>query len=304
MLLCISSLRDFAFKSNALSLPLPNYKRPVMSSRQLLVCNLCGQDKFKSSYGLRQHQRTSKRCASVVRAARGNLNLSLFGTGNDNTQLDPNAPHGRSSRQSLVEIESQIAEDNNLLSANDWEECSILSVQDEGVWGFAEYDWNLNEQEITPAEAPLHDFKHYARTTTIQNCVQLSIYEQSAINLMHLLRKKGATLDTYDAVMKWHMKELGDNDKSHFISQRKLFKMLHKRYNLDGYCQTQQLILPSLRAKVEITWHNACQNVVSLLTIPCLSDNDFLHFDDNPLAPPPDNIEYLEDINTNLAYTG
>ena len=121
---------------------------------------------------------------------------------------------------------------------------------------------------------------------------------------MHLLRKKGATLDTYDEVLKWHLEEKGDRHPHHFISRAKIFKMLHQRYNIPkNYLQKKEITLPSTGARVKLVHFDARQNVVNLLTDPRFGDDDWLHFDNNPLAPPPNKIKWLEDINTGKSYT-
>ena len=102
--------------------------------------------------------------------------------------------------------------------------------------------------------------------------------------------------------MKWHLQATNDNDPKHFISRAKLFKMLRKRYNLEDYQRMTTITLPSSKAKVNLLWHDAKRNVVSLLTDPRFHDDDFLHFDKNPLAPPPDNLNHLADINTGKSY--
>ena len=41
---------------------------------------------------------------------------------------------------------------------------------------------------------------------------------------------------------------------------------------------------------------------VSLLTDPRLKDEDYLFWGDNPFAPPPESVEYIEDLNTGEAH--
>ena len=60
--------------------------------------------------------------------------------------------------------------------------------------------------------------------------------------------------------------------------------------------------MPSSRAKVDIVCHDARDMVVSLLTDPRITDDDYLFFDNNPLAPPPEDLDYLGDINTGAAH--
>jgi len=82
---------------------------------------------------------------------------------------------------------------------------------------------------------------------------------------------------------------------------------LANRYNykLNGGSKLYNVttkVLPGTGAKVDIVWHDFGEQVVSLLTDPRFTDKDFLHWDNNPSACPPDNLDYIADINTGEAY--
>ena len=108
----------------------------------------------------------------------------------------------------------------------------------------------------------------------------------------------------YDEVMKWHKEATGDPfDDDAYLSRKKMIKKLAKRYNFpDKLVMEKEVILPSSGAKVNIVYHDAHDQLVSLLTDPRFGDEDWLHFDDDPLAPLLDELKYLEDINTGLSY--
>ena len=98
-----------------------------------------------------------------------------------------------------------------------------------------------------------------------------------------------------------------------YIPRAQLLRMLAKRHNFyrDGdpilstgvpqMCEKTDVILPHSKAKVDVITHDAAEQLTRLLTDPRFGDEDFLHFDNNPLQPPPDNLEYLADINTGKA---
>ena len=102
-------------------------------------------------------------------------------------------------------------------------------------------------------------FKGYVRDA-FQNFARLSPDEKTAIKIMHKLMKKKATLDTYEAVMEWHLKESGQlqhhqalGDSKHFISRKKLMTKLKKRYNMDHkYATPHKLILPHTNSKIVV----------------------------------------------------
>ena len=158
---------------------------------------------------------------------------------------------------------------------------------------------------------PLLQFKEYVMNAR-QHYVKLDLLEVSAIKLMDTLRRKKATLDTYDAIMEWHFKQIGvlhENEKlgdtKDYLSRKVLIPRLAARYNKDpkNLVQVNEIVLPSSCSKVKIVWHDARDCVVSLLTDPRVEDKDYLFFDDDPFAPPPDDLRYIGDVNTGSAYT-
>jgi hypothetical protein len=67
--------------------------------------------------------------------------------------------------------------------------------------------------------------------------------------------------------------------------------------------QVTKITLPSSKAKVQIVWNDAREAMVSLLSDPRITDEDYLFFENNPLSTPPDNLNYVADLNTGRAYT-
>ena len=176
-------------------------------------------------------------------------------------------------------------------------------------------DDDMFEPHVPPIHAQMStkaigDFKKYVIHAR-QNFLPLEKGEVAAIKVLDILRKKRATLDTYPDIMEWHFRESGSikphetlADETLYISRESLMKRLSKRYNMDpkNLVPKRHIVLPSSRTKVGIVWHHARDCVVSLLTDPRLSDNDYLFFGNDPLAPPPENLAYIADINTGTAY--
>jgi hypothetical protein len=178
----------------------------------------------------------------------------------------------------------------------------IIAFQDDDSWGIGWLQDDDEEDENGPAGQALRDFKEFVAQARDHSC-KLSYYEKESIKLMHLLRRKGASLDTYDAVMKWHLETSGNRNPQAFISRHTIMKMLGERYNIPRtYLKERTIVLPSSGAKVNLIYHDARDIVVSLLTDPRFSDDDFLHFNNDPLAPPPDDLDYIADLNMGLAY--
>lgn len=133
---------------------------------------------------------------------------------------------------------------------------------------------------------------------------------RAAIQLLDILRRKKAPLDTYEEVMKWHLRDkkelldgqnLGECDA--YISRKVLLKKLKARYNMhDKFPYQKEIVLPFSRAKVKVVCMEARDCIESLLTDPRLKDSDFDFFDNDPFAPPPGNLTYVAGAQTGKAY--
>lgn len=152
-------------------------------------------------------------------------------------------------------------------------------------------------------------FKEYVRNA-YQNFAKLEEKEWRAAQLLRTLLKKKASLDTYEAVLEWHLVAAGKmregsslGNCTHYVSRKKLMDKLRKRYNMDKkYAQPKEIVLPFSKTRV-VVWRKHARDIVqSILTDPRWKDEDFLYFEDNPFAPPPDDLDYIGDVNTGKAY--
>ena len=64
----------------------------------------------------------------------------------------------------------------------------------------------------------------------------------------------------------------------------------------------KQLMLPHSKSRIDLVIHDAKFQIQALLTDPRIRDEDYLFFDGNPLSPPPDELDYVGDINTGRCY--
>ena len=141
--------------------------------------------------------------------------------------------------------------------------------------------------------------------------------ELLAIKLVDVLKRKGASLDTYDEMMAWHISNLpADANPPRFIPRQTLLQKLACRHNFPTksgqsgakgrqeieFVKESELVLPHTGTLVNVVHHDARDMLTSLLTDPRFGDDDYLHFGDNPLAPPPAELDYLGDVNTGLSY--
>jgi hypothetical protein len=152
-------------------------------------------------------------------------------------------------------------------------------------------------------------FTKYVRHS-YQHFLDFNDVEVNAVKIMHKLIKKKATLDTYEDVMEWHLRASGKmqpqeslGESKHFVSREKLMKKLKMRYNMDKkYAVPHPIVLPHTSTKLTIWKKFARDNVMSLLTDPRWKDEDWLYFDEDPFAAPPDTCPFVEDLNTGEAY--
>ena len=154
----------------------------------------------------------------------------------------------------------------------------------------------------------LEEFRSYCAQHSNQ-FIGLTKQQKSCIKLMDVLRRK-APLSAYAEVMEWHLKETGVlreheslGDAEMYQHRKTLMKSLQARYNLTAMMPKQKKVrLPSSKAVVTIPYRDAADCIVSLLTDPRFKDEDYLFFNDDPLAPPPEEVTYLADLNTGDAY--
>jgi hypothetical protein len=145
------------------------------------------------------------------------------------------------------------------------------------------------------------DFKMYVEYAQ-KNLLDLTEVERASVRLMHMLIRKKAPLDTYDDVMEWYLQESGQCS-SLFVSRQQLMQKLRERYHMKSqYAVPSTILLPHSKSKVVVWKKNARDNVLSLLTDPRWNSDDWLYFNDDPFAGPPDNLSYVADLNTGEAY--
>ncbi len=310
---------------------------------KLLLCKYCGRDNFKSQRGLTQHIQASKYCrAQVEKEIAASCGVAAA------PGAEKNHTHAANALGSLVHMQHiaaaskivQVQMDQGQLDAStelignvDVQhnrmdvQLDQNAVQEQQNFQVADDDDNPPfdddssaesnamahevEEDDDPARSNIKQFRAYVQHAK-QNFMEFNKDEVAAIKLMNVLRKKNTTLDTYDAIMEWHLRESGvleDHQRlgatRRYISREKLLQKLAHRYNRDPkkLVSTKPTVLPNSKAKLDLIVANARDNVVSILTDPRWNAEDFLFFDDDPFAPPPKRLDYIADINTGLAYT-
>lgn len=183
---------------------------------------------------------------------------------------------------------------------------------------------------VDPKHLYVERFRYY-----VQNCQEhfadFSAKEEFAIKLLDALRRKRATLDTYETVLEVFFKHLGVlseqqtlRDTPEYIGRQTLMKKLAIRYGAIPYQRAKEdrdrklkglkkekntpyyletpIVLPHSKAKVDVIHFDFREQLVSLLTDPRLKDEHFCHHANDPLAPPPASFTTVGEIITGLSY--
>jgi hypothetical protein len=221
---------------------------------------------------------------------------------------------------------SGLTNNNNLLNASEMEANLYNDIYDENNFdddylaeNFNDYDdemanlINVSSQpkgvsNLTNPYWILNDWIAYEQREC--DVRPFSRRELKAIKLLSVLRQGRASLATYDDVMHWHCVASGVihphelATSHHYLKRKALFDMLKKRYNRDsGYGIVTELVLPHRKSRVKMVTNDCGKIVQSLLTRPELKGDHYLFFDKDPFARPPDDLDYIADLNTGKCYS-
>ena len=161
-----------------------------------------------------------------------------------------------------------------------------------------------------PSTQGRDDFVRFCRENTF--FAPFTRAEEAGIKLMEVLRQKKAPIDAHSGTMDWHLHENGTTlehqtlknaGREHFIGRKTLIQRLAKRYNQEGKGPVEKVVrLPSSKEVVRIPVFDAEDKMVELLTNPRLEAEDLDFFNNDPLAPPPDDLDYIGNINTGSGF--
>ena len=171
----------------------------------------------------------------------------------------------------------------------------------EGVSLNGENSLDTMDEEMDPRKELMFQFREYCDKA--QNFAPLTDAEVAAIKCLATLRKTKAPLSAYESIMEWHF-GCKVSESPEYVSRKTLLPKLIERYNIEREFHGVESIvqLPTTNTCVKVITNDAGTAIRSLLTDPRVSDDDYLFFDNDPFAPPPDNITHLGDLNTGLSY--
>ena len=147
----------------------------------------------------------------------------------------------------------------------------------------------------------VHARKHFREFTQDQ---------ATTIKLLHLSKEKHAPMNAFEPLMLWHLKASNKlrehqtlGDYRGYIGRKKMMKTLQERYNYANKMPFHKTVkLPVSGTTVQLTCHDALASIQRLLTDPRIEPGDYLFWDGNPTQGPPDDLDYVQDLNTGQAY--
>jgi hypothetical protein len=296
-----------------------------------IVCPHCGKNNFKCSRGLTQHLRNAAYCSQAEKEKKdkedGYFTAPKTITFGDNYwQMHHNklAKRAKQTDDRRLARREQFKELAKYVSKEFSASGTKLGVEDDGMdlstgsnVNFEENDVNSENsnnghvEDVTLPPDNTIKSKFEAYCLRAQHFLPLQGRYVAAIELMFILCKTKASLDTYESMMRWHFETTGKLKKGQplssipeYVSRKRLFGYLRKRYNMtEGWGIVKEITLSSTKQRVKIVTNDFISVAQHLLTDPRIKWEDYLWFDDDPLAGPPDNLDYIADINTGRAYT-
>ena len=141
----------------------------------------------------------------------------------------------------------------------------------------------------------------------------LEARDLTGVRLLRVLKSKKAALNSYNELFEWHLREIGAlkegdgmrsaENRRLYIGREPLIKMLASRYGLTGMEPVVKTVtLPSSKEVVKIPCNKAEDCMLQLLTDPRITDDHYHFFNDDPNAPPPEDLDYVADIPTGDAF--
>lgn len=298
---------------------------------EFLTCRYCNRRNFSDQSALRRHQIQSPQCsAKLTEELQGRSKNYLMAC--DFTKTSTVAPTKTAKRVTRLEEEFArilvedsvswqkalakrqkrviIEEPVDTIDNSDDDQSFLFWAEEEIVEEEAETEAPRAPMQVMPDVYILGNYKKYAEYAQRFH-IEFDKPTREAIELMLVLRQTKASLSTYDEVMTWHLRCRGKllpheppSCSKLFISKERLFKQLRQRYNYDkDSIQIRPITLSHSKAKVNMVLHDVRKAIQSLLIDPRINDEDYLFFDNDPFKKPPDDLNYVADLNTGLCYT-
>lgn len=165
---------------------------------------------------------------------------------------------------------------------------------------------DVNGGPDTTIRDQFREYVAYAK----QHFTNFSAQEVLTIRLLHLMKDKHTPNNAFEPLMLWHLQASNKlrehqtlKDYPQFIGRKTMIKRLINRYNFENKMPAQKVVkLPVSGTIVKVTCHDTKASIQRLLTDPRINPKDYLFWDGIPTNPPPENLDYIKDLNTGQAY--
>ena len=300
-------------------------------SEAVYKCEHCGRDNFKSKRGLSKHKLENKGCKDHLKARFGSTADTKIAAaylpvdtvhkpqrcaaGSQNAMHYPDMADGLGAKRAKY----MSLPDKDFISAwlmkaqSQLEQSQVDTDSDADIGMYdAENDVILPPTEESSARQRimLDNFKDYAKRANDFVPIDSNKFV-TAITLLQTLRRTKASLDTYEAIMRWKLESQGllrpgeSLAKSpHYISREQVYKKLKERYNrLHGFGIKTEIVLPGSKSRAILITSELYMVIQQLLIDPRVLPEHYLFNDKNdPFAPPSADLDYIADLNTGLSY--
>ena len=284
-----------------------------------LRCPFCRRNNFKSQGGLTQHQLHNKQCfaklcedngakaggipaAKVIAIAHTVLLKTDFAAATQSTHAQTNQETWPNDSINVLQM-GHVYDDDSLIMAHD--DDSLEEDMHEIGNNVAQ---NNVENNNEPSNKMRSDFRQFVGKS--RGFSPFHGEMAHAIKLLQLLRTTKSSLGMYEDMYRWHLETNGLirphetlANSPYFVSRDHVYRFLRERYNrMEGYGNIREIVLPYSKQKARILWNDAAKVIQALLTDPRIRADDYLFHGQNPFAPPPNDLNYIADLNTGKCY--
>ncbi len=295
--------RDAALRSGNTRVPPKKTERTVLEEDDSVF--EFKDDSLSQSFlrvGILPSKRPTDVAASITTTSAQNEEVDIQNAGVESETMTTNLPN-----QGIVSQEMDTWLRNLGLDPQDLEvdapnegveaQNEVVETRNEGV----EAPNGGGEPTIGRPSDEIAEFKVYVAKAHLENG-KLSKGIQACTELMDKMNRKGGSLAFYDEMIEWHV-HYSDEKEANYVKAQKLHEILVERNGLKRTMPTETTVkLPHSKEVVNLAVYDVLKETVDLLTDPRIGDKDYLFFNNDPFAAPPDVFDTIGDINTGLAY--
>jgi len=265
-------------------------------SDAIYKCELCGRDNFKSQRGLSKQKLENKGCRDHLKARFGSntdAKIAAACLPVDTVHKPQNCAAGSQNAKHYPDMNDGLgAKTAKYMSLPDKDFISVWLIKAQSQLeqsqaamdsdaNFGMYDAE-NDVIFPPTEASsarqklmLDNFKDYAKRANDFVPSDANKFV-TAITLLQTLRRTKASLDTYEAIMRWKLESQGLlrpgeslAKPPHFMSREQVYRKLKERYNRQhGFGIKTEIVLPGSKSRATLITSELYMVIQQLLIDP------------------------------------